>query len=143
MTETLAKLPQGSALPDVVIEYRDVRKQYGDFVALAGVDLEVRRGQVVCLIGPSGSGKSTLLRCTNGLETMTSGEVYFDGTPLSKDPRKTRLIRQRMGMVFQNFELFPHKTALGNIMMGPMTVLGLSEDKARERAEGRCRAGSL
>ena len=135
MTETLAKLPQGSALPDVVIEYRDVRKQYGDFVALAGVDLEVRRGQVVCLIGPSGSGKSTLLRCTNGLETMTSGEVYFDGTPLSKDPRKTRLIRQRMGMVFQNFELFPHKTALGNIMMGPMTVLGLSEDKARARAE--------
>src|SRR6218665_2941987 len=127
MTDTLAKLPQGSALPDVVIEYRDVRKKYGEFVALDGVDLEVRRGQVVCLIGPSGSGKSRLLRCTNGLETMTSGEVYFDGMPLSKDPRKTRQIRQRMGMVFQNFELFPHKTALRNIMIGPTTEVGLSD----------------
>ncbi|PWL18283.1 ectoine/hydroxyectoine ABC transporter ATP-binding protein EhuA [Falsochrobactrum shanghaiense] len=119
---------------DVVIEYRDVRKSYGDFVALNGVSLKVHKGQVVCLIGPSGSGKSTLLRCTNGLEAMSGGEILIDGEPLTQDPRQARAMRQRMGMVFQNFELFPHKNALGNIMMGPTTVLGLSEKQARERA---------
>jgi polar amino acid transport system ATP-binding protein len=120
---------------DVVLQYRNVKKLYGSFVALDGVSMEVRRGQVVCLIGPSGSGKSTLLRCTNGLETITGGEVIFDGEKLSENPKATRKIRQRMGMVFQNFELFPHKTAIANIMMGPTTVLGLSEDAARARAE--------
>ncbi len=120
---------------DVVVEYRDVRKNYGDFEALKGVSLQVRRGQVVCLIGPSGSGKSTLLRCTNGLETINSGEIRIDGEPLSNQPAQVRRLRQRMGMVFQSFELFPHKTALGNVMMGPMTVLGLPEAQARARAE--------
>ncbi|WP_312524679.1 amino acid ABC transporter ATP-binding protein [Paracoccus sp. (in: a-proteobacteria)] len=120
---------------DVVVEYRDVRKNYGDFEALKGVSLKVRRGQVVCLIGPSGSGKSTLLRCTNGLETINSGQILIDGEPLSNQAAQVRRLRQRMGMVFQSFELFPHKTALGNVMMGPMTVLGLSEAEARTRAE--------
>lgn len=124
-----------TAAGDVVIEYRDVRKSYGDFEALKGVSLTVRRGQVVCLIGPSGSGKSTLLRCTNGLEVMTSGEILVDGEPLSTAPAQARRLRQRMGMVFQSFELFPHKTALGNVMIGPTTVLGLSEREAKARAE--------
>jgi len=118
-----------------VLEYRNVRKLYGAFVALNDVSMEVKRGQVVCLIGPSGSGKSTLLRCTNALETIDGGEILFDGVPLPKDKAAIRKVRQRMGMVFQNFELFPHKTAVENITMGPSTVLGLSDEAARERAQ--------
>lgn len=124
-----------AAAGDVVIQYRDVRKSYGAFEALKGVSLEVARGQVVCLIGPSGSGKSTLLRCTNGLETMTSGTILIDGEPLGEAPAQARRLRRRMGMVFQSFELFPHKTALGNVMIGPVTVLGLPAREARARAE--------
>lgn len=116
-----------------VVVYDNVRKMYGDFVALDGVSVQVNKGEVMCLIGPSGSGKSTLLRCTNALETIASGRVLIDGTPLPTDERDTRKVRQRMGMVFQNFELFPHKSALDNVAMGPVTVLGMSEEKARER----------
>src|SRR5271166_3259548 len=105
------------------VAYRDVKKRFGDFVALAGVSMEVRKGEVVCLIGPSGSGKSTLLRCTNGLELIDSGEITLDGEHLPNDWNGMRRVRQRMGMVFQNFELFPHKTALGNVMAGPKSVL--------------------
>ena len=119
---------------DVVLNYRDVRKQFGDFVALAGVSMQVHKTEVVCLIGPSGSGKSTLLRCTNGLEALDGGEITLDGRALPRDPRAMRAVRQRMGMVFQNFELFPHKTALGNVATGPLTVLRLPRREAEERA---------
>jgi len=83
-----------------VLEYRDVRKRFGDFVALTGVSAEVRKGEVVCLIGPSGSGKSTLLRCTNGLELIDDGEIALDGKLLPRDWNGMRRVRQRMGMVF-------------------------------------------
>jgi polar amino acid transport system ATP-binding protein len=118
----------------VVLAYRDVRKQFGDFVALAGVSMQVHKTEVVCLIGPSGSGKSTLLRCTNGLEIIDGGEIVLDGRALPRDPRAMRAVRQRMGMVFQNFELFPHKTALGNVASGPLTVLRQPRREAEERA---------
>ncbi len=117
-----------------VLSYRDVRKLFGAFVALAGVSMEVCKGEVVCLIGPSGSGKSTLLRCTNGLEAIDGGEIRLDGRALPTDPRGMRAVRQRMGMVFQNFELFPHRTALANVMSGPFTVLRLSRRDAEARA---------
>ena len=118
----------------VMLEYDNVQKRFGEFVALAGVSMEVRTGQVVCLIGPSGSGKSTLLRCTNGLEMLDGGEIRLEGQPLPRDPRGMRAVRQRMGMVFQNFELFPHRTALANVMSGPATVLRLSRTAAEQRA---------
>ncbi len=117
-----------------VIEYRDVRKRFGDFTALDGVSLTIARREVVCLIGPSGSGKSTLLRCTNGLEAIDDGSILLDGKVLPTDARGVQLMRRRMGMVFQNFELFPHRTALANVLIGPVTVLRLPRAEAEARA---------
>ncbi|MFI4994733.1 MAG: amino acid ABC transporter ATP-binding protein [Hyphomicrobiales bacterium] len=117
-----------------VLAYRNVRKLFGSFVALAGVSMEVEKGQVVCLIGPSGSGKSTLLRCTNGLETIDGGEILLDGVTLPGNERGLREMRRRMGMVFQSFELFPHKTALDNVAIGPKSVLRMPVETARQRA---------
>jgi polar amino acid transport system ATP-binding protein len=117
-----------------IVRYLDVVKRYGTFTALAGVSLEVHAGEVVCLIGPSGSGKSTLLRCTNGLETIDGGDIEFEGTRLARDERGLRAMRQRMGMVFQNFELFPHLTAEQNVAEGPRTVLRTGIADARRRA---------
>jgi polar amino acid transport system ATP-binding protein len=118
-----------------ILSYRDVRKLFGRFVALDGVSLEIARGDVVCLIGPSGSGKSTLLRCTNGLEKIDGGEIRFDGVPLPSDDAGARQIRRRMGMVFQNFELFPHKRVIDNVAIGPRVVLRMKDDLAVRRAE--------
>jgi polar amino acid transport system ATP-binding protein len=118
-----------------VLAYQDVRKRYGNFTALDGVSLEVAHGEVVCLIGPSGSGKSTLLRCTNGLETIDGGRILLDGAPLPPGNSGMRAVRRRMGMVFQNFELFPHKTVIANVMIGPLTVLRMARTQARSRAE--------
>jgi len=124
---------KGSQSAPVVV-YDKVRKLYGDFVALDGIDVQVNKGEVMCLIGPSGSGKSTLLRCTNALETPDGGRVLIDGVALPTDERDARKVRQKMGMVFQNFELFPHKSALDNVAIGPVTVLGMDEAEARRRA---------
>jgi len=124
---------KGSQSAPVVV-YDKVRKLYGDFVALDGIDVQVNKGEVMCLIGPSGSGKSTLLRCTNALETLDGGRVLIDGVALPTDERDARKVRQKMGMVFQNFELFPHKSALDNVAIGPVTVLGMDEAEARRRA---------
>ncbi len=136
MNEQIAKNAvqrKGGGRPPVVV-YEDVRKRYGDFVALDGVSLQVKRGEVMCLIGPSGSGKSTLLRCTNALEQINGGRILLDGVALPESEDAMRGVRQRMGMVFQNFELFPHMTALENIAMGPQTVCGMSSAAAEERA---------
>jgi polar amino acid transport system ATP-binding protein len=96
--------------------------------------LTVARGEVVCLIGPSGSGKSTFLRCLNALERPDAGRILFDGEEVRPDRRDVRAIRRRMGMVFQNFELFPHLTALRNVAIGPRMVLRLANTEAEARA---------
>ncbi len=117
-----------------MLVYENVRKCYGTFMAVNGVSLHVNAGEVVCLIGPSGSGKSTLLRCTNALETIDGGEIRFEGRPLPTKEADIRQIRQRMGMVFQSFELFPHKTALENVTMGLTTVKKMATEEAKTRA---------
>ncbi len=124
---------KGTGKPPVLV-YKDVRKLYGTFVALNGVSLQVNDGEVMCLIGPSGSGKSTLLRCTNALEAINGGQIFVDGQPLPTREKDIRHVRQKMGMVFQNFELFPHMSALDNVAIGPITVLGMNAAGARERA---------
>lgn len=131
---TIAQEGRKNADSTPIVEYRDVRKNYGNFTALDGVSARVNRGEVLCLIGPSGSGKSTLLRTTNALEVLDGGQLLFDGKPLPSSKTEIRKVRQRMGMVFQSFELFPHKTVLENITIGPMTVLGISQAEANTRA---------
>lgn len=128
-----SKTRKGAGQAPVVV-YQDVHKRYGSFVALDGISLQVNKGEVMCLIGPSGSGKSTLLRCTNALEVIDGGAILLDGIALPKPENEIRKVRQRMGMVFQSFELFPHMTALENITMALKTVLGMSQDAANERA---------
>ena len=118
-----------------ILAFENVSKSFGSLQALDGISLTVNRGEVVCLIGPSGSGKSTLLRCANALETLDGGRVVFDGEDVRASNAGARLIRRRMGMVFQNFELFPHLTVVKNITIGPTTVLKLPQVAANERAQ--------
>jgi ABC-type polar amino acid transport system ATPase subunit len=109
-------------------------KSYGTLEVLRDVDFAVNRGEVVCVIGPSGSGKSTLLRCLNRLEEPQSGRIFFGDVEITHRKTKLPQVRRQIGMVFQHFELFPHKTALGNVMEGPRTVLKMNRDDARMRA---------
>jgi polar amino acid transport system ATP-binding protein len=108
-------------------------KRYGAQTVLRGVDLDVAPGEVVCVIGPSGSGKSTLLRCLNMLERPTEGRVFLDGDELTAPGAPVNQLRRRIGMVFQSFNLFPHRTVLDNVTMAPVTVLGVPRDAARAR----------
>jgi polar amino acid transport system ATP-binding protein len=123
----------GAGEPPILL-FEAVAKSYGALQALAGVGFQVNRGEVVCLIGPSGSGKSTLLRCANGLETIDGGRIVFEGVDLPRGGRTVEQLRRRMGMVFQNFELFPHLTVLRNVTVGPTTVLRLPRAEADARA---------
>ncbi len=117
-----------------MIRVRDLHKRFGKNHVLRGIDLEVAEREVVCLIGPSGSGKSTVLRCLNRLEEPTSGSIVVDGTEMCDPKCDVDAMRVRMGMVFQQFNLFPHKTALDNITLPLTSVRKLNKDVARRAA---------
>lgn len=118
-----------------LLQVRGVRKAYGDRVVLRDIDLDVEPGDVVCLVGSSGSGKSTLLRCLNLLEPVDDGTIHFEGIEVT-DPRADLSgVRQRSGMVFQAYNLFPHLTVMDNVTLAPRRVHGLSRRDAQARAE--------
>ena len=105
-----------------MIEITNVRKSFGTNEVLKGIDASVSKGEVVCIIGPSGSGKSTILRCINGLESYNSGQISIDGITVNASEKSIVLIREQVSMVFQKFNLFPHRTALENVIEGAVYV---------------------
>lgn len=115
----------------VKVQVKGLVKSFGDLEVLKGMDLEVADGEVVCLIGPSGSGKSTFLRCLNRLETITGGEVVVDGFDITDKGTDINKVRENIGMVFQHFNLFPHKTVLENITMAPVQLKKMTLDEAK------------
>ncbi len=117
-----------------VIELRHVDKHYGDLHVLQDINLTVHKGEVLVLIGPSGSGKSTLCRTINRLETIDSGEILIEGEPLPQEGKALAQMRAEIGMVFQSFNLFAHKTILQNVTLGPIEVLGIPKAEAESRA---------
>ncbi|WP_339185202.1 amino acid ABC transporter ATP-binding protein [Oceanobacillus sp. FSL W7-1293] len=118
-----------------MITVQDLHKRFGDNEVLKGIHCEVEEKEVVCVIGPSGSGKSTFLRCLNLLEDITSGDVIVDGYNIRDRATDINMIRTEVGMVFQQFNLFPHKTVIQNVMLAPQKVRKLSSKEARQRGE--------
>ena len=128
-------MPQSSgAGATPLVQLIDVRKSFGDNLVLDAIDLSIAGGEAIVVAGPSGSGKSTMLRCINGLETIDSGSVVVDGTRIDPQSKDIQKIRADIGMVFQQFNLFPHKTALENITLAPIKVKGVDPKVAQERA---------
>lgn len=121
------------AFKKAIIKIEDVHKCFGELEVLKGINLEINQGEVVSLIGASGSGKSTLLRCLNRLETTSSGTIHVNDRPLNESMNNLSDIRKEVGMVFQQFNLFPHMTVLENVMIGPIEVL--KQDKAEAERE--------
>lgn len=119
---------------DVLIKVEGLHKVFNSLHALNGVDEEIRKGEVVVVVGPSGSGKSTFLRSLNLLEEPTEGKIYFEGVDITDKKVDINKHRQKMGMVFQHFNLFPHKTILQNITLAPIKLLGLKQEEADKRA---------
>jgi len=126
MTATESETPE--------VEFETVNKYFGETHVLKDVDLAVGNREVVVVVGPSGSGKSTLLRCANRLEEIQSGEIRIHGQPITDPDVDVNRLRQRIGMVFQSFNLFPHKTALENVTLGPTKVRGVADREAEEDA---------
>ena len=121
-------------MSEAIIKVDNLVKSFGDHEVLKKIDFEIKKGDVVCIIGPSGSGKSTLLRCVNHLETPTSGEILFHGVEVKNTQKELAAYRSRVGMVFQSFNLFNNMTVLNNCMFGTRRILHLGKEEARSRA---------
>lgn len=119
---------------DPIVSIRGVKKAYGNLQVLKGVSMDVRKGEVVCIIGPSGSGKSTLIRCINGLSDIQEGSIKVGGIQVNDAKLDTARLRRKVGIVFQQYNLFPHKTVLENVMLAPLLVLKESKTTALQRA---------
>ncbi|ALS25424.1 MULTISPECIES: amino acid ABC transporter ATP-binding protein [Paenibacillus] len=117
-----------------MIHFHQVNKHYGQFHVLKDINLSIKQGEVVVVIGPSGSGKSTMVRCINRLETITDGELIVDGVRINDKSTDINKLRRNIGMVFQHFNLYPHKTVLENITLAPMKVNGISKEEAEKTA---------
>ena len=118
-----------------MISFEKVNKHYGDFHVLKNINLTIEKGEVLVIVGPSGSGKSTLLRCINRLETITDGSLTVKDVQLNDKKTDINKVRREIGMVFQHFNLYPHKTVLENITLAPINVLGKSKEEAKKTAE--------
>lgn len=129
-----APAPTGPAATRPLVELRGVVKRFGEFTALDGIDLTLDRGEVVVILGPSGSGKSTLCRCVNRMEAVDAGEVLVDGVPQPLEGRPLHHFRAEVGMVFQSFNLFAHRSVLDNVTLAPRRVRGVARREAEERA---------
>ncbi|MBU2999806.1 amino acid ABC transporter ATP-binding protein [Roseovarius nubinhibens] len=117
-----------------MVSLKDVHKSFGEVKVLRGVSMDIQKGEVICIIGPSGSGKSTLIRCINALNDIQSGSITVEGIEVS-DPKLDKLaLRKKVGMVFQQYNLFPHRTVLQNVMMAPIKVLGQNKAEVEQRA---------
>jgi len=120
---------------DIIISTKDLKKSFGKLDVLKGIDIDIHKGDVVCIIGASGSGKSTFLRCLNLLETPTGGSIFFEDAELTNAKVDLNLHRQRMGMVFQQFNLFPHLTIMKNLTLAPMMLKKVSKEDAEAKAQ--------
>lgn len=117
-----------------IVSLKDVRKSFGTLEVLKGVSIDVMKGEVICIIGPSGSGKSTLIRCINGLNDIQGGSIFVQGKEVHAANLNKLELRKKVGMVFQQYNLFPHKTALQNVMMAPLKVLKENKTEVESRA---------
>lgn len=117
-----------------IIKVENLKKQFGNIKVLEGISTEINKGDVVVVVGPSGSGKSTFLRCLNRLEEPTGGNIYFEGVDITNPKVNINTHRQKMGMVFQQFNLFPHMTILRNMTIAPVKLLGISQEQAEKNA---------
>ena len=122
-------------MSETILEIKDLKKSFGDTPILQGLSLKVQRGEVVVIFGPSGCGKSTLLRCINGLETIQAGDILLDGQSITKNQKDFHLVRQKIGMVFQSYELFPHLDVLQNLILGPTKAQGRPKEEVIKEAE--------
>ena len=122
-------------MSEIILELRDIRKSFGSNAILKGLSLSVQKGEVVVILGSSGCGKSTLLRCINGLESIQSGDILLGGQSILSQKKDFHLVRQKIGMVFQSYELFPHLDVLQNLILGPIKAQGRKKDEVIKEAE--------